>query len=532
MTASQYSQTGASQSSTVVNLLRKAAIALNRGQFKTAEACVDQVLDIAPHDAEALRLAGIAALMSGQRAKAVTCLRHAASRQPDDASIRMTLGSVLVETDQVQEGLTHLERACELAPEAAVAWCNLGVGLDFAGRTEDACKAFKQAVAIDPRDIKTRSKLADTLSWLGDTQIAAEVLRETLRQRPDHAHAWILLSNLKTVHLGQEDIAQLHALLRRPDLPDDSRVALTFALAKAHEDQAEYAESFDTVMHANALQKKLAPWSRTEEREHIDAIARTFAHPLPDVSNPTLGQEVIFIVSPPRSGSTLTEQILASHPQVYGCGEQTRLLPAILDEESERRNQLFPKWVPDATSADWLRMGEDYMRRIRATCGEHARYTDKTIDNWTAVGAIRAMLPGARVVSVHRDPLETCLSCYKQYFPGGCNFTYDMDALVEYYADFKRLCELWHRQYPERFFNSEYELLQQDPEKQIRRLLDFNNLSFDPACLAFHQTRRAVLTISATQVREPLRKDTARGKHYGAKLDLLRAKLQAAGLLA
>lgn len=512
-------------------LLREASQALNRNATAAAENLLDHALDLEPAHVEAHRLMGIAALMNGKHRKAVDHLRSAIAQCPNDASINMTLGSALVETDQIEEGLAYLKRACELAPDAAVVWCNLGVGLDFSGKINEASKAFEHAVAIEPTNIKARNKLADTLSLLGDAQAAADVLRETLRQRPGHVEAWTLLSNLKTVQLKHDDILQIRDLLNEPELPDDSRAALTFALAKALEDQSAYAESFDTVVHANALQQKIAPWSRSEERDYVDAVAHAFAGTLPDPINPVLGEEVIFIVSPPRSGSTLTEQIFASHPQVHGCGEQTRLLPAILDEESERRNQPFPHWVPDAASDDWQRLGEDYMQRIRAACGEHARYTDKTIDNWSAVGAIFAMLPGAHVVSVHRDPLETCLSCYKQYFPGGCNFTYDMDALVEYYADFKRLSELWRRQYPGHFFNSKYELLQQDPENQIRRLLDFCNLRFDPACLNFHQTRRAAMTISAAQVREPLRKDTARSKYYGDRLDPLRAKLDLAGLL-
>ena len=232
----------------------------------------------------------------------------------------------------------------------------------------------------------------------------------------------------------------------------------------------------------------------------------------------------------PRSGSTLTEQILASHPEVVG-GDEVQALPDILDEESRRRGLPFPQWVPAATAADWHRLGEEYLARTSRWRSQRPRFTDKNVSNWAFVGAALAMLPGARVVNSRRDPLETCFAGYRQLFATGVHFSYDLDDMVDYFAGYDRLATLWRRQFPLQYFDHEYESLQRDPEGQIRRLLDFCGLPFDAACLAFHQTPRTVLTVSSAQVRQPLRRDTARASLYGDKLEPLRARLRAAGLL-
>ena len=367
------------------------------------------------------------------------------------------------------------------------------------------------------------------LAVLGDTPAAVQMLRGTLSRQPDSADAWVTLGHLKTERLGSEDVEQLQNLLQRSGMPDDVRIPLAFTLAKALEDQSRYAEAFDVVQDANALKRRHLHWSRDEERARVDAIAHAFPHALPEPDDRTRGEEVIFVVHMPRSGSTLTEQILASHPQVQG-GDEILVLPDILDEESERRGRPFPQWVPEATGADWRRMGETYLERTRHLREQHPRFTDKTPNNWAFVGAALAMLPGARVVNARRDPLETCFSCYRQLFPVGCHFTYDLDDMVDYYAGYERLSAQWRRIFPQRYFENSYESLQSDTEGQIRRLLEFCELPFDPACLDFHRTRRAVLTLSSTQVRQPLQKDTARSARYGDKLDALRAKLLAAGI--
>lgn len=527
MTAPDTPRHPTGQAPAVARLVEDANAAIGSGQPGRAVELLDRALALAPADGEIHRTMGVAALMSGQGTKAVEHLRRAHAAAPDDATIHMTLGSALFETGAVEEGLAHLERTCELAPEAAAAWYNYGRALQVAHRMEPARVALERAVALEPDSIQARNTLATTLISLGDTDAATAALRESLRRQPGHAGTWYVLGNLKTERFSRDDAALLTRLFQQPGTSDEARVMLGYALGMALEDQGEYARAFDAIQETNALKRRYVDWDRDRERHRVDAIAQAFAQAPPAPADPALGREVIFVVCLPRSGSTLTEQILASHPEVEG-GDEMPALGQVLDEESLRRKQPFPDWVPAASSADWQRMGQAYLARTRHLRGQRPRFTDKSVDNWAYVGAALAMLPGARVVNSRRDPLETCFACYRQLFAAGCAFSYDLDDMVGYYAGYERLSALWRQRFPQRYFEHVYESLQRDAEGQIRRLLEFCHLPFDPACLEWHRTRRTVRTISSTQVREPLRKDTARGARYGARLDPLRERLQAA----
>jgi tetratricopeptide (TPR) repeat protein len=514
----------------VSQLLREAGRALSLDQTALAGQLLDKALALAPGSVEIRRLMGVAALMDGDHPRAISHLRSALAAGPDDAIVNMTLGNALFETGENDAGLACLQRACELAPGTAAAWYNFGRALQVSSRMEQAREALQRAVTIDHGYARARNALATVLTNLGDIASAVAILRETLRMQPDNADAWFALGNMKTESFGSEDAAQLRSLFHRPGIPDDSRILLGFTLAKAMEDQGDYAAAFDAVREANALKRRHLYWDRSEERARVDAIANAFSAPLPAPVDTALGQEVIFVVCLPRSGSTLTEQILASHPEVVG-GDEVQVLPAILDEESGRRGVPFPQWVSAATAADWHRLGEEYLARTSQRRVQHPRFTDKNVSNWAFVGAALAMLPGARVVNSRRDPLETCFAGYRQLFATGVHFSYDLDDMVAYFAGYDRLSRLWRQKFPLHYFDHDYESLQRDPEGQILRLLDFCGLPFDTACLAFHQTPRTVLTVSSAQVRQPLRRDTARAPLYGDILEPLRARLRAAGLL-
>lgn len=531
MTAHSPSPHSADSSEQALQWLREASAALGRNQVGLAEQMLAKVLAILPEHAEAHRLMGIAALIRGDQRNAIAHLERALAARPGDATLNMNLGSALFEIGQIEAGLAYLGRACELAPRSAPTWSNYGKALQLSGQMERARDVLKQAVAFDPGYAKARIALASVLSSLGDVPAAVAMYRGTLAHKSDCAEAWFGLANLKTERFSEADTAELQAQLGRPGLQDDSRILLGFALAKALEDQANDARAFDVLQEANALKRHYVRWNRNEERARVEAIADAFSGALPAPLDPILGKEVIFVVCLPRSGSTLTEQILGAHPDVEAADE-IEVLPQLLEEESRRRGLSFPAWVPSATAEDWRRLGEAYLARTRRWQQPSRRFTDKNTANWAFVGAALAMLPGARVVNSRRDPLETCFACYRQLFGAlSVNYSYDLDDLVEHYAGYARLSGLWERRFPQHYFNHDYELLQQEPETRIRRLLDFCGLAFDPACLAFHRSSRTVLTASAAQVRQPLRLDTARGARYGSKLDPLRDRLRAAGVL-
>jgi hypothetical protein len=259
---------------------------------------------------------------------------------------------------------------------------------------------------------------------------------------------------------------------------------------------------------------------------------RAFAGVQPMSGSVQRGHEAILIVSLPRSGSTLVEHILASHPEVEGAHEIT-VMPDLIDEESRRRRSPFPEWVHAATLQDWERMGTEYLARTERWRQRRPRFTDKNLLNWKFVGAAIRMLPGAKIVSVHRDPLETCLGCWRQWFARGAEFSCDLDEMADHYSDYARVRRFWQRTFPESVFDFRYEGLLADPEDTIKSLLEFCGLSFDPACLSAHETDRVVLSApSLMQVRQPLRHDTARAALYGERLNALRERLRQVNALA
>lgn len=360
---------------------------------------------------------------------------------------------------------------------------------------------------------------------------AVGAFREVLRRDRFNAEGWFGLSNLNTVTFDVSEAECLEHALARDGLPVRDRELLAFACAKALESLGEHVRAFDLFGMANASRRQRVAWDGAGERRRVAEIRQVFDGLEPPPLDIQRGGEVIFIVSIPRSGSTLVEQILASHSDVEGANE-IKDLREVLDTETRRRDSAFPLWVPQATPADWQRMGAEYLERTARWRKSRPRFTDKSLVNWYSVGAALAMLPAARVVIVRRDPVETCLGCFRQCFSEASGFACDLDEMADYCADFLHLTRFWLAKYPDRVLDLEYETLVAEPEVAIRELLAFCDLPFDPACLAFHQTRRSVLSLpSAAQVRQPIRRDTARASRYGDRLDGLRQRLRAAGVL-
>lgn len=511
-------------------LMRTAQGDLARGQPDAASVALALVLDVAPDCAPALAMAGVAAQMQGRHERAAGFFRRAIGSEPHEARFHAGLGISLFESGDAAGAIVALRRACELAPGVASGWYNLGKALKLQVRSEEAIEALQKALQLDPAHVAARLTLADVLASVGEVGTAAGELRHLLAAHPDNAHAWFALANLKVVPLDAGDVALLHRHFERADAPPEDRVLFGFVLARALEDQGDYAASFDVLRRANRLQRQRVRWNTTQHRALVTAIERAFTAPVSAAPDPQSGAGVILIAGIPRSGSSLVEQILASHSEVEGANEITDL-PRVLDAESRRRGCAYPEWVASATPADWQRLGGEYLACTARWRARKPRFTDKNLVTWKHVGAALAMLPAARVVVVRRDPLETCLACYRQWFASGTQFAYDLDELVDYCVDFMRLSRFWLRRYPRRVFDLEYEALLADPEHMIRGLLDFCGLPFEPACLAFHRTRRTVVSAaSAAQVRKPLQRDTARAARYGDALDGLRERLRAVGL--
>ncbi|HET8940792.1 MAG TPA: sulfotransferase [Rudaea sp.] len=507
----------------VVQLVSSAAAALQRNHAMAAEQGLLAALAQAPEHPEVLRLLGMALRLQNRNSEALAVLQRAAKKRPDDALIQNGLGSALDACGDHENAIKAFRRAADLAPQAAQIWSNLGKTLGDHGYFEEALTVLRRAAAMTDHPA-TQLRLAYALRVRGHIDEAAQHFRELIARNPSDGGAWQGLSGLKSLRFSQADIAAMQRALQDPNLKPGERISLGFSLAKAYDDHARYPEAFAAYTQANAQTRKLHPWDGAAFSAYIDRVLAHHAQPLPGATG-ALGSEIIFIVSLPRSGSSLTEQILASHPRIEGAGELNDMSSVLL-HESDRRQQPYPEWVAAATPNDWQRLGMEYLERTTRWRKPGMLITDKMPNNWIRVGSIMAMLPGARVIDCRRDPVESCFSCFRTLFSEGNQpFAYAIEDMAGYWHEYDRASRHWQKSYPQRYRTQHYEALVADPETQTRELLDFCGVEFDPACLRFHETQRDVRTASASQVREPIRKDTARAEKYGTLLDPLRRAL-------
>jgi tetratricopeptide (TPR) repeat protein len=503
--------------------MRAAAHAIREGAEATAMQALDSVLAMAPEHPEALRLYAILHARAHRHAEAKSVLQQAIAQWPDYVLAHSDLGNVLQAAGELDAAFASWQQACALAPQAPMPWFNLGRNLQLHGDTAAAIEALQQAHALAPDFLPALILLGDALVHAGRFGEADAHYRAALALHPACGDAWRGLANMKTRPLSDTDRGQLAAALHQDGTDLTDRIAMGFALGKVCEDQGRYEQAFAALSQANAELRQLHPWNAGAFHAHADALFAASAR-LPVPTDPALGQEVIFIVGLPRSGSTLFEQILAAHPAVEGASELPDL-EQVLGEESARRRQPLLQWLAAATADDWQRLGHRYLELTARWRRHKPRHTDKLPSNWLLGGVLGAMLPGARIVDARRDALEAGWSCYKQQFYRLPHFACTLADIAAYIRDYERIMGAWQAAAPQRIRTQRYEALLAEPEGEIRALLAFCDLPFDPACLDYHRAKRSVRTASAAQVRQPLQHDTARAGHYGAWLDPLRLGL-------
>jgi len=504
--------------------MRAAEQALQSRDFARATALARDAANAAPEHPEAQRCLARALSAQGPSAEALALMRRAAAGRPDDAVFANTLGVILDVNAQHDEALAAFATACDLAPGNADYAYNLGRALSRRGRLEASQAALQRALALNPEHWPAAAALVEVLRQVGRSAEAIAQCRRLLERNPADVRIWSALAGMRQVRFDAADVAAIERAAGQPGLDLEGSVRAGFALAKAYADVERHQPAFATYLRSNAMVRRARPWDAAAHSAEVDAILAAFASPVSG-GDARLGSEVIFIVSLPRAGSTLTEQILASHAQVEG-GDEMMDLFNVLAQEGQRRRQPLAQWAPRADADDWRRLGARYLERTARWRVRKPVFTDKLPGNWLWLGAAMAMLPGARIVECRRDPLETAWSCFCQMFAGATQqFSYDFASIGAFMRDYERTMGHWRRLYPQRIHVQVYEALLADFDAQVRALLDSCGLPFDPACLSFHETQRNIRTISSGQVREPLRADTARAAKYGALLDPLRTAL-------
>lgn len=507
----------------IIACVHAGARALRDGHPQHAEALLLDACRRAPDHPEPMRYLGILQLQTRRPLQALETFRQALLLQPDDAQLHSDLGTALAAIGEPAAAMQAWRHATQLDPGLAMAWFNLGRNFQQTGETEAAIAALEHGVRLMPQVLPPKLLLGDALTHAGRFAEATAHYRAALQLHPACGDAWRGLSNIKTVALDDADAALLRTQLQRDDIADSDRVAMGHALGKLEEDHGHPAAALAAFVTANALQQRMTPWRADTFRTFVAQALQASAH-LPAPLDPSLGNAVIFIVGLPRSGSTLFEQILSAHPDVEGASELPDL-GIVLQEESLRRGQPYPQWVPLASAQDWHRLGQSYLQRTSHWRKRRPRFTDKQPDNWKHVGILRAMLPGAHIIETRRDPLETAWSCFKQQFYSQPHFANDLAHIATYLQSCEQAMDHWRNHDPGHIHLHHYEALLAAPEAQTRILLEACDLLFDPACLAFHHNLRSVRTASAAQVRQPLQVSRHRAQQYGALLNPLRVAL-------
>lgn len=505
-------------------LIRQASDALLGERPDLARVAVVAALAQAPEQVDVLRMAGLVYAEQRDYATAGRHFQMALRQGGCDALLYRQYASALEQSGAIEEAYKLRKLAVEQLPDSALALFDLGEHCFLYEDMDAAVTALEMAVRKAPDYVPALLKLGSALVYAGRIQEGAAAYRRVLSRHPDFGAAWFSLANIKTLAFTLPETGQMRRMLQDGKVRDPDRLLIQFALAKACEDAGEYPEAFALLMDANGRRRRQVEWSAPRFSQQIRHAEEIFAMPHAGAGDPAFGREVIFVVGLPRSGTTLTEQIIASHSQVEGANELGDL-GRILTEESARLRQPYPDWILRATQDDWRRLGQRYLDSTARWRRHKPMSTDKMPGNWMFVGAIRAMLPGARIVFCRRDPLENCWSCFKQYFFTGWDFTFSLEDIAAYWKDFDRTASHWVKRDPAHVREQGYEALTRDPAGEIRALLGFCGLPYEEACLHFHQSERSVRTASAGQVRQPLQKSAARALRYGALLDPLRSAL-------
>jgi tetratricopeptide (TPR) repeat protein len=550
-------------SADALGALGVALSALNRDG--DAVACYRKALSINPEHAGTLNALGAALYKAGQTAEAVAHFERAIAIRPDYADAHFTLANILQSLDRLGEAMMHYDKVLAVEPRNYAAHNNLGTVLQKLGRFDDAIALYKHALRInpefadayynlgtaylaldcnedaivqsekalrlDPGRALAHNNIGVALQALGRIDEAGQAYERALQIAPRHAATHLNLAYLRRFTGGDPRLRALEALADGAAALDmDSQIALHFALGRAFSDLGQHERSFRHLCDGNTLKRAQLAYDETEMLSLLERIRAIFT---PELLRQKSGggnhsDVPVFVVGMPRSGTTLVEQILASHSKVHGAGEIETFYQSLL--RLRLRNGVttsFPDVVP-VMPPDTLRdLGSDYVQSIKSAAPTAERIVNKLPLNFKYVGLIHLALPNARIVHLRRDPVDTCFSCFSLLFTGNQSFTYDLGELGRYYRGYAALMEHWRNVLPRGvMIEVQYEDLVADLGGQARAIVDHCGLPWEDTCLAFHKTLRPVKTASSVQVREPVyRTSVGRWRHYENFLQPLIAAL-------
>ena len=483
------------------------------GDLDAAEAMVRAWLLEHGNHVEAMRLLARIGVARNVLDDAELLLAAVLELAPDYRAARKEYAEVLIERHKHSEARRELDRLVGEDPDnrlyyqGLIATATLGLG-----DHERAVGLYRELLRGTPTDADLHLSIAHALKTLGRTDEAIESYRRAAATRPGFGDAYWSLANLKTYRFTDEELGRLRTLQAEPGIGDVDRSQLYFALAKALEDRAEFAESFHYYELGNTLKRADSKYRpeviENNTRQQIEVCTAEFFASRGGCG--ALDPDPIFIVGLPRAGSTLLEQILASHSRVEGTLELPnvqQIVHTLWGRDRDLNNPRYPRVLTEMDAEQFRQLGERYLTDTRVYRTGKPFFIDKMPNNFRHLGLIRLMLPNARIIDARREPLACCFSNFKQLFAKGQEFTYGIDGIARYYRTYLELMRHWDSVLPGWILRVQHEDVVDDLDGNVRRILDFCALDFEPQCVEFHKTQRSVRTASSEQVRQPINRE-------------------------
>ncbi|HEV3262553.1 MAG TPA: sulfotransferase [Gemmataceae bacterium] len=507
------------------------------GEVQEAERRYRQILQTAPAHASVWYLLGAACQAQDKLDEAIASYEQSLRFRQDRAEVHSNLGVAYKLKGKIADAMAHYREALRLNPSFAAAYNNLGLLLLEEGKADEAMANFQQALRLQPDMANAHCNRGMALVQLGEFDAGEASLRESVRYDPNYAPPYTHLANLLGRRFPEKDMDAVRQLLANPHLSDDNRCRLHFALAHVHDARGEYAEAARHARTAHALDQSVRSRSglRYNPEAYAQVVDRVLATFTPEFFTRVRGAGIeselpVFVFGLPRSGTSLVEQILASHSQVQGAGE-FGLGPRIF------QSLLVPGGSEVEAVSAFGRIDNNSLRELAGrslgllpvTDSGITRVVDKLPENYLALGVLAALFPRARFIHCRRDLRDVAVSCWVTGFTD-VNWTNDLAAIGSRFLEYRRLMAHWRQVLPVPVLEMSYEKVVADLESEARRLVAACGLEWDPACLAFYETRRQVSTASASQVRQPIySRSVGRWRHYEDALAPLFARLQQSG---
>jgi tetratricopeptide (TPR) repeat protein len=505
--------------------IAKAAEFEKQEKYAEAEKIYRKILTRHPDNVSAMRLWAALGIREKRYPEAEALLEQAVKVAPGFSRAWSDLCQVQLEQEKHADTIRSAGALIKLKRYSADGHIWLAAATAASGNHADAIEAYDEALEIAPQHVGAMCGKGNACRTIGDHDGAVAAFRSSVKANPLHAEAYWNLANLKTFRFEDQELEDMLALVGDPRISDEGQVQLNNALGLELEGRKEYDRAFEFIDNGNILRRGEEFYDRVENEERanltIDVFTPQFIDDNAGHGNPDPAP--IFIVGLPRSGSTLLEQILASHSMVDGTheladlGKTVRSNPTLTTPPAR-----YPTSIADIDADGFRQMGDEYIERTRRHRGDSPFFTDKNPNNFVHLGLLHLMLPNAKIINARRHPLDSCFGCYKQLFASGQPFTYDLEELGEYYLQYQRLMDHWHSILPGKVLDVQYEEVVADLEGEVRRILDYCGLEFEESCLRFHETERSVKSASSEQVRTPIYSSSVKTwRHYETHLAAL-----------